>query len=334
MKIMATKWGIITAGKISHDFVCCLRSLPSEEHQVIAIAARNVERAEEFAKYHNIPKAYGTYEELAKDKEIEVVYVGTINPYHLPVGKMLLEAGKHVLMEKPMGMNLQQTKELIAIAKKQNRFLMEAVWSRFLPAYNKLMEELKNDVVGDVYYVTSCFGVPLDNIDRVSKKNLGGGTILDLGIYTVNAISMVYEGLKPKKIVAVGQLNSDGVDENMAASLLYENGKLANISTSSKCNYYCEIVISGTKGTIRVLHPMWCPTTIITPTGKYDFPLPETVAPCNFTNSSGLRYEAEEVRRCLKEGLLESPKMTHADSELFAEIMDEIKAQLNVNYNV
>ncbi|XP_023241947.1 trans-1,2-dihydrobenzene-1,2-diol dehydrogenase-like [Centruroides sculpturatus] len=162
------------------------------------------------------------------------------------------------------------------------------------------MEELKN--IGDVYYIHSCFGIFLENVDRVGKKKLGGGTILDLGIYTVNAISMVYEGLKPKKIAAVGHLNSDGVDENMAASLIYENGKLANISSSAKCNYCCELVISGTKGCIKIPHPMWCPTSIITPTGKYDFPLPDTVTPCNFTNSSGLRYEAEEVRRCLKEG--------------------------------
>ncbi|XP_076366843.1 trans-1,2-dihydrobenzene-1,2-diol dehydrogenase-like isoform X2 [Tachypleus tridentatus] len=329
---MATKWGIVSAGKISHDFACVLRSLSPLEHKIIAVAARKLEDAQKFAEQHEIPKAFGSYAELATNPDVDVVYVGTVTSHHFPVGRLMLEAGKHVLMEKPMCMNVKETKELIKLAKEKQLFLMEALWSRFLPTYRKLMSELAKQTIGDVYYINSTSGMNSEAVARINKKELGGGVTLDLGIYTLNSVLMVYGSEKPLQIEAVGHLNSDGVDENVAAVLKFSKGRLATISYTSKAQLPCELEVVGTKGTLKLPFPMWCGNILITPDTKYDFLLPPTVGVCNFINSSGLRYEADCVRECLQKGLLECPKMSHADSELLATLMEEIRKQLGVTY--
>lgn len=330
---MATKWGVLSAGKICHDFVTATRSLPQGDHEFVAVAARSLESASEFAARHNIPKSYGSYDELAKDTNVEVVYIGTITSQHFSACKLMLEHKKHVLMEKPLTLNLKQTKTLIQMAQENSCFLMEAVWSRFLPSYRHLMNLIKDKAVGDIVHVHSNFGKPLTRVERLMKRSMGGGTLLDLGIYALNAVSVAYKGDKPQKIAAVGHLNDDGVDIAVTASLQYEGNRTASITTSALGHLPCDLVITGTEGDIHIPKPMWCPTVVVVGDKRYEFPLPETIMPCNFLNSSGLRYEAMEVRDCLKKGLLESPIMPLRDSELLAEIMDEIHQQIGVVYN-
>jgi len=261
-----------------------------------------------------------------------VVYIGTINIHHFSVGKLMLENHKHVLMEKPMTLNLKQTKELIKIARRNKCFLMEAIWSRFFPAYISLRDQLKKKVIGDVTHVTSCFGFSLLDVERLIKKSFGGGTILDLGIYTLNAVSTVYNGEKPVKIAAVGHLNEDGVDIAVACSLLFSNNRTAQINTSAIAVLPNDMIITGTKGHIKIPQ-MWCPTSMEINGENHEFPLPDTILPCNFNNSSGLRYEAMEVRKCIKNGALESSIMPLKDSVTLAEIMDEIRHQLGVVFD-
>ena len=192
---------------------------------MVAVAARNLDDAKKFADVHKIKKAYGSYEELAKDTEVQVVYIGTINTTHLPVAKLMLENGKHLLVEKPLGMNLKQVNEMIDLAKKKNLFLMEAVWSRFLPSYQFVQKQIKDGVIGDVKHVAVNFGVVIGDVDRVAKKSMGGGTMLDIGIYCLNIVEFVFDGEKPEKVLAVGHLNQEGVDESVSASLLFKNCK-------------------------------------------------------------------------------------------------------------
>ncbi|XP_054714004.1 trans-1,2-dihydrobenzene-1,2-diol dehydrogenase-like [Uloborus diversus] len=329
---MATKWGVVSAGKISHDFVTAVRSMQSNEHEFVAIAARNLDSAKEFASRHGISKAYGSYEELAKDPDVEVVYVGTIFPYHFPVGKLMLENGKHVLMEKAMCLNSKQTKTLVDIARKNGRFLMEAIWSRFFPVYKTLKDLLQKGTIGDIVHVDVTFGKPLLHAERLVKKSMGGGTVLDLGIYVLNAVNFVYNGEKPSKIVAVGHLNDEGVDIGMASSMQFSNNRTANVATTATAEMPNELVITGKKGHIKVLSPMWCPTVIQTPNEVLEFPLPDTIAPCNFENSSGLRFEAMEVRKCIQKGELESSIMPLKDSITLSEMIDEIHRQIGVSY--
>lgn len=330
---MATRWGIASAGKISHDFVTALSTLPSEEHRVVAVAAQQLDRAQTFATEHNIPNAYGSYEELAKDPDVEVVYIGTINTLHLDIGKLMLSNGKHVLCEKPLTVNLKQTKELINFAKEKQLFLMEAMWSRCFPAYEAVKKELEAAALGEVLQVIASFGVVIADVDRVKLRELGGGTILDIGVYTLQLAQFVFGPSLPESVVAQGELNESGVDSSASITLKYKGGKTATVCTHSRVRLPNEAFIVGTKGTIKILDPFWCPTSIITPEKTQEFILPTASKPFNFNNSAGLRYEAMEVRRCLKQGLLESPKISHEESLVLAQLEDEIRSQLGVRYD-
>lgn len=165
---MPLKWGIASAGKISHDFATAIETLPATDHKIVAVAAREVSRAKEFAKLHEIPIAYGSYLELANDKDIEVVYVGTLNPQHYEISSLMLQKGKHVLCEKPLCMNEKQSKQLIDLAKEKNLFLMEAIWSRFFPSYIHIRNAIKSGALGNITKVKVDFGFPLEDVDRLS----------------------------------------------------------------------------------------------------------------------------------------------------------------------
>ena len=130
LEMAAIRWGICSAGKVSHDFLVGLKTLPEISHQVLAVAARSLDSAQSFASKHSIPRAYGSYEELAKDQELDVIYIGIINPSHFSCARMMIEAGKSVLCEKPFTMNAAEAKELIGLAREKNVFLMEAMWTR------------------------------------------------------------------------------------------------------------------------------------------------------------------------------------------------------------
>lgn len=328
---MATRWGIASAGKISHDFAVGLATLPAEEHVLVGVAARDLSRAQDFAKLHNGQKAYGNYQDLANDRDIEVVYIGSLNPQHLEIAKLMLSNGKHVLCEKPLTLNLKQTTELINFAKEKGLFLMEAIWSRCFPTYQWIREEIESGNLGDIKQVVVPFGFQLTGIERVSKKDLGGGTILDLGVYNIQLASLAFNGEKPIAIQASGQVNEDGVDTSVSATLSYKNGRTATIVTQSHVALSNEAIIAGTKGILRVPQ-FWCPTEIIGPSGRRSFTLPEPLVKPFFIHSTGLRFEAAEVRRCIKAGLQESPLVSHRDSLLFAEIEDELRRQVGVVY--
>ncbi|KAF5300868.1 hypothetical protein FQR65_LT09030 [Abscondita terminalis] len=328
--IMPLKWGIAGAGNISTQFAKCISVLPQTDHIVEAVAAQSLERAQQFAADLNIPKSYGSYNQLATDKDIDVVYVGNLNTQHLEVSKLMLAHGKHVLCEKPLTLNEIQTRELIDYAKEKGLFLMEAIWSRCFPAYDKLRELIDSGTVGDVLYATANFGRPFKEVERIISKELGGGTILDLGIYALQFVQFVYKGLKPISIVARGRLNENGVDESASAILDYDHGKIAIVSSHSRVELVNEGCIIGTKGMIQVPR-FWCPTTIVTPTETFNFELPDTKGVEFKKNYSvGMSYEAVEVGKCIKAGNLESTKITHKESLELAKMMDKIRSDVGV----
>ncbi|KAK5600983.1 hypothetical protein CRENBAI_005833 [Crenichthys baileyi] len=330
---MATRWGICSAGKISHDFTVALKTLPAEDHQVVAVAARKLEDAQEFARKHSISRAYGSYEELARDPEIDVVYVGVIHPYHLNACRLFTNAKKNVLCEKPLAMNTKEVKEILDCAKKNDVFLMEAVWTRFFPVSVEIRKLLAQGEIGEVKMVRTDFGVPLLHVPRSVQKDLGGGALLDLGIYCLQFISMVYNGEKPESVQASGVCLETGVDETVAVMLRFSRNRMAVFTCSAGVQLPNDAIIAGTKGTIQVLSPMWCPTSLVVNGKETQYPVPEPYLPLNFTNSTGMRYEAEEVRQCLLKGLKESSVMPHADSLLLAELEDGIRRQVGVVYS-
>lgn len=166
---MALKWGIASAGLISDDFVNALETLSKDNHQVVAVAGRDLSRAKKLAERYGIPKAYGSYLELAKDLNVEIAYVGTLNPWHLEVSLMMLEHGKHVLCEKPLAMNETQAQKMIAYAKEKKLFFMEGIWCRFFPSYQYVRKQIENGVLGDILSVKAEFGIKdLQQVDRLS----------------------------------------------------------------------------------------------------------------------------------------------------------------------
>ncbi|KAK0133741.1 Trans-1,2-dihydrobenzene-1,2-diol dehydrogenase [Merluccius polli] len=353
---MAARWGICSAGKISHDFTVALKSLPEEDHQIVAVAARNLKDAQEFAEKHNIPHAYGSYEEMSADPDVDVVYIGSIHTQHLRLCLLFMNAQKNVLCEKPLAMNSREVQEILACARANRVFLMEAVWTRFFPASLEIKRLLAQGELGEVKMVRAEFGAPLLGIPRAVEKELGGGALLDVGIYCLQFACMVYNGEKPESVQVTGGRLETGVDECMVVTLRYSRNRLAVCMCSNAVQLPNEAVISGTKGSIRVPAHMWSPTSLIVNGKETQYPVPEPYLPLNFLNSTGLRYEAEEVRQCLLkacntsnnlriqlrskkncsspcEGLKESPGMSHADSLLLAELEDEARRQVGVVYH-
>ncbi|MEE6482804.1 hypothetical protein FKM82_013344 [Ascaphus truei] len=330
---MATRWGICSAGKISHDFLVALETLPAQDHQAVALAARELKRAKDFAQSHNIPKAYGSYEELAKDPNIDIIYVGVLHTLHRDAVLMFLQNKKNVLCEKPLAMNSTEVGELTSAARKNNVFLMEAVWSRFFPVYEKIRTLLSQKAIGDVKVVRAEFGSNQYDVPRSVQKELGGGALLDIGCYCIQFALMVFNGERPESVTAKGFLYETGVDETVTIILQYPGKRQAILTCTIMVAMPNQAAICGSKGMIQVPSYMWCPTSIIFNGKETKFSLPPSAKSMNFTNSTGLSYEAEHVRQCLLKGLKESPIMSLKDSELLANIMEEVRKQLGVKYS-
>jgi len=328
---MSTKWGIAGSGKIANDFATALRLLPKSEHEIVAVAASQLSRAEEFAKKHEVSTSYGAYVDLAKDPSVEVVYIGLLNPQHFETCRLMLEHGKHVLCEKPLCLNARQAKTIVELARKKGLFLMEAIWSRFFPVYKEVRRILENNEIGEVLHMTGDFGVKISDKERLKLRELGGGTVLDIGIYLLQAATMVF-GLHPTTVSALGHLNEEGVDISVGYLLKYPNGAMATLTSHARIQMKNTVVIYGTKGTIEITEPFWCPTSMVVNGQVKSWDLPGRQDDFHFTNSAGLSFEAQEVRRCLKEGLIESPFVSHEESIAIATLEDTVRQQIGVVY--
>ncbi|CAK9304752.1 unnamed protein product [Gordionus sp. m RMFG-2023] len=334
MKIDKLRWGIISAGRISNDFCIGLRSDPDKGHQIIAVAARDKKKAKEFAEKHEIQESYDNYEALANHPNIEVYYVGTINNAHHEVVMMLLNLGKNVLCEKPLGMNVKETQDMIAAAQKNKVFFMEGMWARFFPVQVKLREELKKKTLGDVKLVTVTIGkaVDKDKMQRILKPELGGGCMLDMGVYTI-AISQMVFGEMPKNVTAVGYLNEYGVDVFDSVTMQYSGERIATFQVTCMNEVPNEAIICGTKGTIKIHRPFWCSNSMEILDKKHEFPFPKSVAKSYYDNGVGFLYEANEVKNCIRKGLKECPIVTHEDTLIFATLIEKCRKIIGVKYN-
>nr|KAG5694028.1 hypothetical protein BaRGS_002482 [Batillaria attramentaria] len=220
--------------------------------QIVAVGARRLEDARQFADRFNIPRAYGSYEELAEDKDIDVVYIATIHPYHYAVCRLFLEQNHNILCEKPLTLSLRGTQELLAEAQARKVFFMEGYWARCFPVYDEIRKELREGTLGEVRMLVASICLPLDSVDRIRKRELGGGGLMDIGCYAVQAANLVFPG-KPEKIDVEGVFYEEGVDMGGCIILKYSGGRLANLSyhtaTEDGAN---RLAILGSKGNIVV----------------------------------------------------------------------------------
>lgn len=319
------KWGIIAPGGIAKKFASDLKLVPNAE--LYGIASRKAERAMAFAKEYGATRSYNSYQELVEDENIDVVYIASPHTFHYEQTMLCLNNGKHVLCEKPMGMNAREVAEMSKLAKEKSLFLMEAFWTQFHPSFKRCLELVENNSLGDIHSLSADFGFTAENNpeSRLLNKKLGGGALLDIGIYPVFfAISIMG---KPSKIKASGIIGETGVD--LSNSMIFENSTmncLANLSSTLIANTPVEAIVAGTKGYIRLNSQWHCPTSLqIVINGK------ETIE--SFEEKGfGYEHEAIEVTNCLLEGRTESKLLTLDKSLLLHTTLDEVRQQIGLSY--
>jgi len=321
-----TRWGILGTGSIAKKFAEGLQILP--EADLVAVGSRAANTAERFARAFGIPHQHSSYDELANDPDVDVVYIATPHPFHMENTILCLKAGKAVLCEKPFAINAGQAQQMINVARAEKLLLMEAMWTRFLPIIAKVRKWLKQELIGEVRIFRANFGFRADWIPkhRLFNPELGGGALLDVGVYCVSMSSMVF-GQPPEKITGIAHIGQTGVDEQSAMVLGYPKGQLAVLSCAVRTQTPQQATIIGDKGIIRIHSPFWCATTATASIeGKED----QTVKMPHKGN--GFEYEAQEVMQCLRAGKLESDIMPLDETLAIMRTMDQIRTQWGLKY--
>ena len=322
------RWGILGCGRIARKFTADLRLVADAE--LVAIASRNRETLELFAKDFPCKYFHNSYEALAANKEVDVIYIATPHSHHHEHTMLCLNHDKAVLCEKAFAINSRQAIEMIRTAKEQKVFLMEALWTKFLPHYKKLQELLEQKTLGDIKSVLVNFGFKTSDKSpqRLFDPLLGGGTLLDIGIYNV-FMTMSVLG-KPDAIEATMTPSLTGVDEQIAILFKYNSGAMAQLFSSFVTNLPIQAEINGTQGNITLTTRFYEPSATIQLYRQ--LPGEKEIIAVEKEAGFGYQYEARHVNECLKNGLVESPVMTHADSLLLMEILDSIRKKARIEY--
>lgn len=319
------KWGIVGTGNIAGKFAEALRV--SQVAELLAVGSRTQLRADQFGQQFDIPHRYGSYCDLFRDSDVDAIYVSTPHPFHKQNAIDALNAGKAVLCEKPFTVNASQAKELIETARRKNLFLMEAMWTRFLPPIVKLRELLAQGLIGELRMLTADVGYRTgwEPDSRVLSPDLAGGALLGEGVYVISLASMVFG--KPSRITGLAHIGSTGVDEQSTAVLAYDEGQMAVLCCAIRTALPNEAMIVGTEGSIR-LHKEWGGGSKISLSreGKKD----EIIdLPCA---KNGFVYQIEEVAQCLRTGRTQSSIMPLDESLSIMDTMDELRRQWKLKY--
>lgn len=320
-------FGILGPGKIARRFADAFQYVPNA--RVHAVASRDGDKAGEFAQAVGAVKSYSSYEGMAKDPDVDIIYIATPHPFHHPQTMLCLGHHKPVLCEKPLALNLKQVKEMTDLARRNNTFLMEGMWTRFFPAMKKVLELIESGAIGEVKFVQGDFGfaAPVNPDGRVYNLELGGGAQLDVGVYPLFQALLILG--KPDQVKSFSHLTETGADASTCTLLYYKNGTMADIFSSVVTDSPKEGHIMGTKGRIR-MHSPWYKTQKISlhlNSGEVtEFPFPHS--------GNGFEFQIAEVVRCLEDKKTECELMPHAMSLMLAEVADEIRRQGGVKYSV
>jgi predicted dehydrogenase len=318
------RWGILGTGKIAKAFANALKDTPGAV--LAGVGSRTLEGAQAFANEFG-GTAYGSYEELVQAFDVDLVYVGTPHPAHVDNVRMALNAGKGVLCEKPFTMNRIEAEELVALARSKQLFLMEAMWTRFMPALAEVRRVVESGEIGRVTQVIADLGFKAEfgQEHRVFNPLLGGGALLDLGIYP---LSIAVALLGPVEAVAAqAELGPTGVDEQTGFLLRHRGGGMSVCSCSLRARLPSELTIAGELGHVRMntMFHRAQTVTVVRADG-----IARTV-PTPFIGN-GYVHEAVEAQRCWQAGLIESPGMTHDDTLALMGVMDEVRRQIGLQY--
>lgn len=323
---MSINWGILGTGTIAHLVASDLHRLP--DATLTAVGSRSQDRAEAFGDRFDISQRYGSYEALVADGTLDVVYVASPHPFHLEHATLALEAGRAVLCEKPLAINALQAEQLIDTARAHDQFLMEAMWTRFLPVMEDVRALLhEKREVGDVHLMQADIGVveEFDPDHRLFDPALGGGALLDLGVYPM-AFAFDLFG-PPDEVISSAVLGATGVDEQCAVIFHYEDGLQAVWHASLRVDAGRTCVIAGTEGRLLGQRAWWkgAPFHLETNDGTT-----ETIA--RSFEGHGYQFEAAHVMQCLREGRTESPVMPLDESHALLQTADALRSEWGVTY--
>ena len=319
------QWAILGPGKIADKFASAFPQVP--EAKLYAVASRDEKRGNVFAEKFKIPKVYNSYQLMLADPQIDIVYIATPHTFHYEQTLFCLNHKKAVLCEKPLTLNIKQTKELVEAARRNNTFMMEGMWTRFFPATITALRLIQNGAIGDIKFMRADFGfsAPHDPDHRVFNLKLGGGAHLDVGVYPM-FLALLICG-KPKTIQAISKLAPTGADETTAAQIYFDNGTIAHILSSIVTDTPKQAEIAGTKGSI-ILHTPWHKSQAVTVKKNngeketFSFPF----------EGIGFQYELQHATECMQKGLKESELMPFDLSISMADVADEILRQGGVVY--
>lgn len=320
------RWGILATGSIAHQFAQSVHDQPDAE--LFAVASRTQASADAFGDRWHIPRRYASYEALANDPDVDIIYIATPHNLHYDNLTMCLEAGKHVLCEKPLTVNADEARRAIALARERGLFLMEALWTRCIPAVRTAFEWIRAGKIGDVRLVHAHFSwpIPYDPQARLYAPELAGGALLDMGIYP---LTIAYLALgRPDQILSHAHLGETGVDELNSAIWVYDRGAHAVLTSTQRLYRPAEAFISGTEGYIK-LHHSFLHAKTLTLQNSWDGPQQVFNIPYE---SNGYIYQVREVQECLRAGKLESDLVPLDESLDLMSLMDEMRAQWGVVY--
>lgn len=317
--------GVIGSGGIAGAMTRSLDLLPDAE--VVAVGSRRQQSADAFGDEHGVARRHGSYEALATDPEVDVVYVATTHPGHHGAAMLAIEAGKALLVEKPFTMDAVEALDVVTAARERGTFVMEAMWARFNPHMVRVREVLASGVIGEVVTVVADHAqwFAQDPSHRLFDPAVGGGALLDLGIYPVSFASMVLS--TPSRVTARSTQAFTGVDGQTSIVLEHASGAHAVLSTTLRAAGSNRASVVGTEGRIEIDGTFYAPTGFTTTLrgGEvtcYDEP----------HEGHGLRHEVAEVVRCLRAGLTESPVMPADETVQIMRTMDEVRAQIGLHY--
>lgn len=320
------RWGIIGTGKIAHTFAEALAG--TEDAELLAVASRTQEKAQAFADKFGFAKAYGSYRELAEDKDVNVVYIATPMASHYGDAKLCISGGRNVLCEKSLALNTAQTEEILAYAKEKGVFFMEAMWMKCRPVFLKVTEWINSGKIGEPRCIKADFSnyIPYDENDRFYRPDCGGGALLDLGVYPLTFADAIFG--TPDEIITTAQISADGVDVNNSIIMKYSDGRYVSADNGFQLQLSNNALVSGTEGFITMGNWFHCTSEATLFNNRHEEVEKFVCEP----EINGYEYEIREVHRCLRQGLKESPMVPHADTVRVMKLMDECRRQWGMKF--
>lgn len=319
------RWGILATGGIAHAFA---GDLVKSGRALQAVGSRSQEAADAFAAEFGIPTAHASYEALVSDPDVDIVYVSTPHPFHADNARLALNAGKHVLIEKPITLNAAEAREIVDLAASKGLLVLEAMWTRFLPHMVRIREILASGVLGDVHTLIADHTQDItdDPTHRINAIELGGGALLDLGIYPISFASALFG--KPESVVATATLKPTGVDGQVATIFQYPGGQIATTLSASDTKGPNVASILGTEGRIDIDQVWYTPTTFRVLNSANE--VIETYT--SEVEGRGMQFQALEAEQLVRGGKTASEILPPEESVAIMETLDDIRAIIGLRY--